>query len=60
MFDEANAELSRLSTLLANRQSIGDSRIEEQQESEQAVWQKLKEQIPNFTQPTQAIDLSTG
>ena len=39
MFDEANAKLSRLSALLANRQNKGDSRIEEQQESEQAVWQ---------------------
>ena len=45
MFDEANAELSRLSTLLANRRRRGDSRIEEQQESEQAVWQKLKDLV---------------
>lgn len=57
MFDEANAELSRLSTLLANRQSIGDSRIEEQQESEQAVWQKLKDLVSEQEHNRQMIAL---
>lgn len=57
MFDEANAELSRLSTLLANRQNRGDSRIEEQQESEQAVWQKLKDLVSEQEHNRQMIAL---
>jgi signal transduction histidine kinase len=57
MFDEANAELSRLSTLLANRRRRGDSRIEEQQESEQAVWQKLKDLVSEQEHNRQMIAL---
>ena len=57
MFDEANSELSRLSMLLANGRSRGDSRIEEQQESEQAVWQKLKDLVSEQEHNRQMIAL---
>lgn len=57
MFDEANEELARLSSLLSVKRTKGDARIEEQQESEQAVWQKLKDLVSEQEHNRQMIAL---
>lgn len=57
MFDEADEELSHLNKLLIERKTQRFSRIEEQRESEKAVWQKLKDLVSEQEHNRQMIAL---
>ncbi|WP_419017018.1 ATP-binding protein [Eubacterium callanderi] len=57
MFDEADEELSYLNELLIERKTQRLLRIEEQRESEKAVWQKLKDLVSEQEHNRQMIAL---
>lgn len=58
MFSEADAELSRLNTLLKSQKERRQKRrIEEQNESEKAIWKKLKDLVSEQEHNRQMIAL---